>query len=79
MTLGLPKSHFFLKLSQNERASEASGVSEASGATKTKHLWVQSHQPPHSGRKTGRDQKTLSIFCERKGLITTKFHSPEQK
>ena len=24
MTLGLPKSHFFLKLSQNEKASEAS-------------------------------------------------------
>ena len=65
--------HFFLKLSQNEKASEASG------ATKTKHLWVQSHRPPHSGRKTGRDQKTFSIFCERKGWITTKFHFPEQK
>ena len=61
-------------------ASKASGASEASGATKTKHLWVQSHRPPHSGRKTGRDQKTFSIFCERKGwMITTKFHFPEQK
>ena len=49
------------------------------GRRKQKHLWVQSHRPPHSGRKTGRDQKTLSIFCERKGLITTKFHFPEQK
>ena len=58
ISLGLPKSHFFLKLSQNEKASEASG------ATKTKHLWVQSHRPPHSGRKTGRDQKTLSILSQ---------------
>ena len=49
-------------------ASKASGASEASGATKTKHLWVQSHRPPHSGKKTGRDQKTFSIFLRKKGV-----------
>ena len=36
---------------------------------KTKHLWVQAPiDPPHSGRKTGRDQKTLSIFVRKKGV-----------
>ena len=77
ISLGLPKSHFFLKLSQNEKASEASG------ATKTKASLGSITSTPAFRKKNWKRSKNSFDFhkmiCERKGLITTKFHFPDQK
>ena len=66
-----------------KRASEASEASEASGATKTKASLGSITSTPAFRKKNWKRSKNFFDFhkmiCERKGLITTKFHFPEQK
>ena len=69
MTLGLPKSHFFLKLSQNEKASEASGASEASErGDENKASLGSITSTPAFRKKNWKRSKNFFYFLRKKGV-----------
>ena len=70
MTLGLPKSHFFLKLSQNEKASEASeraGRAKRAGRRKQSIFGFNHIDPRIQEEKLEEIKKLFRFFAKERG------------